>query len=256
MRPRLAKTSVLVVVLIAFTVLWGGAQALAQPAPKFPGGLPKPTSPQFAPGAVDYYRRAPVSPATPRPKGLPGLPAQSWGDLGKLALDVALNLLSGNELELLSGNKPKLLSGNETELLSGNETELLSGNETELFSGNKPKLLSGNETELLSGNKPKFLNGNRVSVLSGNKLEIRIVNSGNNNGNHGPPRLGPPPGVKPAAGASVERQALLLRAASAAAAAGGPARSRAPQPSQRFKQLDLNGDGAISLEEFLRAGAQ
>jgi hypothetical protein len=276
---RLAKTSVLVLLLVAATVLWGAAQALAQPGPKFPGGPPKAPKGPVGPGAGGPAVFTPKSggPAvfTPKsggpaqlpvqkPKGPGGVPVKSWADLGRLALDVAVDLLSGNQAHLLSGNKTDLLSGNSPkllseispELLSRNEVELLSGNKPELLSRNETELLSGNKTDLLSGNKPKLLNGNRVSILSGNKLEIRIENSGNNNGNHGPSMIGPPPGVKPMPGAGAAGPLSSLRAANAAAAAGVPVRPRAAAPSERFKQLDLNGDGVISLEEFLRATAR
>jgi hypothetical protein len=33
-------------------------------------------------------------------------------------------------------------------------------------------------------------------------------------------------------------------------------RPKAVSPSERFKQLDLNGDGVITLEEYLRATAE
>ena len=87
------------------------------------------------------------------------------------ALDVAVDLLSGNETDLLSRNKTALLSGNKPEILSGNKAAILSGNKPEILSGNKPAILSGNTTPILSGNT--------FSVLSNIKIEIHINNSGN-----------------------------------------------------------------------------
>jgi hypothetical protein len=89
------------------------------------------------------------------------------------AIKLAATLLSDNEMNLLSGNKPELLSKNKAALLSGNSPELLSGN--------KPKIVSDNETKLLSGNKFS------LSILSNLKIEIHIENSGNNSGNNAPP---------------------------------------------------------------------
>jgi hypothetical protein len=126
---------------------------------------------------------------------------KNLGALLGRALDVAIDLLSGNETDLLSRNKTALLSGNKSEILSGNRPEILSGNKPEILSGNKPEILSGNKPEILSGNKPKVLSGNRTPILSGNtfsvlsniKVEIHINNSGNNvpPGPMAQPRLSP-----------------------------------------------------------------
>jgi hypothetical protein len=87
------------------------------------------------------------------------------------ALDIAVDLFSGNEAELLSKNKTKLFSGNEAELLSGNKTKLLSDNKPKILSDNKPKILSDNSTPIFSEN--------RFSLFSNLKIEIHINNSGN-----------------------------------------------------------------------------
>jgi hypothetical protein len=79
------------------------------------------------------------------------------------ALDIALDLFSGNQADLLSKNK--------TALLSGNSPKLLSGNSPNLLSGNAPKVLSENQTPIFSGNK--------ISLFSNFKVEIHIENSGN-----------------------------------------------------------------------------
>ncbi len=57
------------------------------------------------------------------------------------------------------------------DLLSGNQTDLLSKNKTALLSGNNPKVLSENTTPILSGNS--------FSLFSNIKVEIHIENSGN-----------------------------------------------------------------------------
>ena len=66
------------------------------------------------------------------------------------------------------------------ELFSGNKAELLSKNKTALLSGNRPTILSGNNPKVLSENTTPILSGNTFSVLSNIKVEIHIENSGNN----------------------------------------------------------------------------
>ena len=79
----------------------------------------------------------------------------------------------------------ELLSGNEADILSKNHTTLLSGNSPTLLSGNTPKVLSGNKPTVLSGNQTPIFSGNTFSLLSNIKLEIHIENSGNS--------IAPPP---------------------------------------------------------------
>ncbi len=66
------------------------------------------------------------------------------------------------------------------DLFSGNEAELLSKNKTALLSGNRPTILSGNNPKVLSENATPILSGNTFSVLSNIRVEIHIENSGNN----------------------------------------------------------------------------
>jgi hypothetical protein len=93
------------------------------------------------------------------------------------ALDIALELFSGNQADLLSKNKMALLSGNSPKLLSGNSANLLSGN--------APKVLSENQTPIFSGNK--------ISFFSNLTVEIHIENSGNGAGS--PSAVRPVPSV-------------------------------------------------------------
>jgi hypothetical protein len=81
------------------------------------------------------------------------------------ALDLALDILSGNQADLFSKNKAALLSGNKAAFLSGNAPKVLSENQTPIFSGNK------------------------ISFFSNLKVEIHIENSGNG--------AGPAPAIKP-----------------------------------------------------------
>lgn len=137
---------------------------------------------------------------------------RNLGALLGRALDVAVDLLSGNETDLLSRNKTALLSGNKPEILSGNKAAILSGNKPEILSGNKPAILSGNTTPILSGNT--------FSVLSNIKIEIHINNSGNS----------PMPGVMAQPGARVVAPYMV-----APGAGGESPRARgsyAPTPSR------------------------
>ena len=93
--------------------------------------------------------------------------AKALGEHLGRALEIALDLFSGNKAEILSNNKAALLSGNSANLLSGNA----------------PKVLSDNTTPILSGNS--------FSLFSNFKIEIHIENSGNGAGGL--------PGVRPAA---------------------------------------------------------
>ena len=138
-------------------------QGFGMPAP---GGLfpaPRGGLPSFAPGPAGVQQAAQAAATLEKLKEL-------RTHLGR-ALSVACDLFSGNEANLLSGNKTALLSGNKPEILSGNKTALLSGNKPEILSGNKPAILSGNKTPIFSGNT--------LSILSNFKIEINIENSGN-----------------------------------------------------------------------------
>ena len=133
----------------------------------------------------------PFAPPGPRNPNRPGLaaammsPQNAAAAVEKLralgtqigrALDVAVRLLSGNELDFVSRNRTELLSGNAPKLLSGNSPKLLSGNSPKLLSGNAPKLLSDNETPILSGNS--------FSMFSNIKIEIHVYNNNNGNNNN------------------------------------------------------------------------
>ncbi len=67
--------------------------------------------------------------------------------------------------------------------------DLLSGNKAALFSGNSANLLSGNAPKVLSENQTPIFSGNKISLFSNFKVEIHIENSGN--------RAGAAPSVKP-----------------------------------------------------------
>ena len=86
---------------------------------------------------------------------------KTLGTLLGRALDVAVDLLSNNNMKAMSDNKATLLSGNAPNILSGNA----------------PKLLSGNETKLLSENTTPILSGNTFSMFSNIRVEIHIENS-------------------------------------------------------------------------------
>jgi len=159
----------------------------------------KPTVFQL-PAIRDVYNppRTPSSIAVAKPSPQkPAAAMEKLKDLGaqlRRALDVAFDLLSGNETDLLSRNKTALLSGNKPEILSGNEAELLTKNKTALLSGNKPEILSGNKPAILSGNTTPILSGNTFSMFSNIKIEVHVYNSGNNVA--APPSAQPP--VNPA----------------------------------------------------------
>ena len=194
---------------------------------------------------------------------LPGLPALPQeldllsdiavkllsGNVTKLLADVCAELFSGNSAELFSGNEPSLLSDNATELLSRNEPELLSGNATELLSRNEPELLSGNDTRLFSGNE--------LELFSNIKVEIKVTNSGNSNGNNGPPPPGIAPPVKPKKPAQPKEPAkhtALDRDQSGTVSfdefSAAKAQTKLRRAKSRFDALDTNGDGVLSFEEF------
>jgi hypothetical protein len=130
---------------------------------------------------------------------------KSLGSQLQKALELGVDVLSGNKADLLSNNKPNLLSGNKPNLLSGNSPKLLSGNSANLLSGNKPNLLSGNKTKLLSDNKTPIFSGNTISLFSNIKIEIHIENRGNSVSTGGraqpfaaPTPAGPTPFLNPA----------------------------------------------------------
>ncbi len=163
--------------------------------------------------------------------------------------DIATKLFSGNLAKLLAENTAALLSGNSPHLLSGNEPEMLSGNTCSMLSDNEPELLSGNQATLLSGNEAELLSGNRVQLLSNVNIKISFDNSGNNNGNQ-------------AASSSDRAPQSRSRARGPRDASGnGPVSlkefsatksgKRLRRAKSRFEQLDTNGDGALSFEEFV-----
>jgi hypothetical protein len=160
MGHKIEKARVATVSALMAAVFLIGAQVFSQEIPPPAIAPPRPLAPGeqiVKPPAITVQHIAhPAAPAE-RSKDLGGLSKGLLEEL-KLAFDVAVDLLSGNEAHLLSGNKADLLSKNKTALLSGNS----------------PKVLSENQTPLLSGN--------RVSILSNIKLDIRIsiTNSGNN----------------------------------------------------------------------------
>lgn len=71
-----------------------------------------------------------------------------------------VNVFSGQ----LSGQQVNLLSGNQTQVWSGTFVNLFSGQSTSPYSGQ----LSGQQVNLLSGNQVGVLSGTQVNVFSGN----------------------------------------------------------------------------------------
>ncbi len=189
------QVQVIAVLLTAATVLATDHRLFA--AGPTPPSTTKPSYPSTTtPGPIDRaYMLHPYMPQGPSP-AMPMLSPQNMAaameklrslgtQIGR-ALDVAVRLLSGNEVDFVSRNK----------------TNLLSGNAPEILSGNKPNLLSGNAPKLLSGNKMPILSGNSFSMFSNIKVEIHIYNANNGNNNnitgntaqpHGGP-AGPNPG--------------------------------------------------------------
>ena len=218
------------------------------------GGMAKVASPKL-PEMKDV--RLPLAKS-----GLPALPQEM-----DLLSDIAVKLLSGNVTKLLADVCAELFSGNSAELFSGNEPSLLSDNTTELLSRNEPSLLSDNTTELLSRNEPELLSGNDTRLFSGNelelfsniKVEIKVTNSGNNNGNWGPPppRIAPP--AKPKKPAKPAKRAALDRDQSGTVSfdefSASKAQTKLRRAKSRFDALDANGDGLLSFEEFTSQGA-
>ncbi len=186
------QVHVVAVFLSVATALSAGNGLLAA-EPAKPAAKPAPLGLQFritgqgVPTAARAARPAPQRAATTMEK-LKNLGAQL-----RRALDIAVDLLSNNEADLLSKNKTALLSGNEADLLAKNKTALLSGNSPKLVSDNATPILSGNKTPILSGNKTPILSGNTFSMFSNIKVEIHIENSGNNNVAPGATALPPRP---------------------------------------------------------------
>ena len=190
------QVHVVAVFLSGATALSAGNGLLAA-EPAKPAAKPAPLGLQFqitgqgVPTAARAARPAPQRAATTMEK-LKNLGAQL-----RRALDIAVDLLSNNEADLLSKNKTALLSGNEADLLAKNKTALLSGNSPKLVSDNATPILSGNKTPILSGNKTPILSGNTFSMFSNIKVEIHIENSGNNNVAPGAAALPPRPSAVP-----------------------------------------------------------
>ncbi len=104
-----------------------------------------------------------TTPASPQKTATTAEKLKTLGALLRGALDVTVDLLTGNE----------------TDLLSKNHTALLSGNNPKVLSGNNPKVLSGNSAKVLSENQTPILSGNSFSMFSNIKIEVHIQNSGN-----------------------------------------------------------------------------
>ena len=204
----------------------------AQPAPRVP------PAPRMPANWLDRIRRA---------GGTGPLPDVAVDVLS----DIATKLFSGNLAKLLAENTAALLSGNSPQLLSGNEPEMLSDNTCSMLSGNEPEVLSGNEAELLSENEAELFSGNTVQLLSNINVEISFDNSGNNNGNHGvdsrdrAPQARPKPRDRDGARGAAESSPISLKESSAVKSVKRLRRAKA-----RFEQLDTNGDGVLSFEEF------
>ena len=99
-----------------------------------------------------------IAPAAAQPSPQPTAAQDKLKDLGthlRRALDIAVDLFSGNQADLLSKNK------------------------TALLSGNSPKILTDNNPKVLSENRTPILSGNTFSLFSNIKVEIHINNSGN-----------------------------------------------------------------------------
>ncbi len=96
-------------------------------------------------------------------------------------------------------------------LLSGNEVDFVSRNKTNLLSGNAPEILSGNKPNLLSDNKMAVMSRNSFSMFSNIKVEIHIYNNNNGNNNNvtgntaQPPRTPGGPGLEPIRAPSLKK---------------------------------------------------
>jgi hypothetical protein len=126
---------------------------------------------QLAFGQDVFYRPGPA-PQALSPTGVKPSPHAAAATVDKLK-DLGAHL--GRALDIAFD----LLSGNEAHLLSGNEADLLSKNDTALLSGNCPKVRLGDNPKVLSENRAAAFSGNSFSLFSNIKVEIHIDHSGN-----------------------------------------------------------------------------
>ena len=119
------------------------------------------------PAIVAAAQEKPPAHKPAAPKAPPADKLKALGEHLGRALDLALDILSGNEAEFLSGNKAALLSGNSAR--------------TKAFNGEKPTVLSGNKMSAFSGNKIDLFSN--IKLFSDIKVEIHVHNSGTNSGN-------------------------------------------------------------------------
>jgi hypothetical protein len=184
MRHTFQEAAGAAVCIVLTAVLWTGGEAFGQDH-----AVAAPVHAQAKPAVAAPLHMAQPMAAVPQMRDLAAMHGSLMDKL-RGALDVAVDLLSGNHTHLLSDI--------EAELLSNNKAELLSGNKTKVLSDISPNLLSGNKPEVLSNNQMPILSGNRVSFFSNLKIEIHIENAGNNNGNNNGSAVGPGSPMRPA----------------------------------------------------------
>ena len=261
-----------------------GATGAAPSAPTYfqPGGYPISTPPPPA-GSTPYVSPGSPGVVPPKPplKPLPPDPAASpkspLGTLGGLAVELGLHLLSGNEVPVLSGNKVKVEDSNPASILSGNKSEIHKSAGGDLLNPSF-SFMSGNKVEIRivnsangSGNNNRD-SGNSATPGGRDSTSAESCPAvGNSSGRQttlpadvllGRPcePAAPPcecsPALKPTQTTALFHAVSALLLPNSAPAPARPLSPEAAARVEQFKRLDLNGDGVITLDEYLRATAE